>query len=391
MSETEGASDRPGKKGDDNGFWSRLVSLTRKEIRQLLRDRSNLAFGIGLPIVLIVIFGYGLSLDVRNAPVAVVLEDPSPMAADVVAGLALSAYISPVMVTSMHDAQRLMLAREVDGIVRIPNDFSRRLAAGNAQLQLLVHGSEANRAIIIRSYVRSALGQWTQRRADREATADSATAGTVTMVERMWFNAANTSTWYLVPGLIVVIMTLVGAFLTAMVMAREWERGTLEALFVSPVRPGEILLAKMIPYFLVGMLGLGMCLLAARFLFQVPMYGSLLILIVSSMLYLLVALGIGLVISSMTKNQFLASQLALISSFMPALMLSGFLFDLRNVPAVIRLVGHALPATYYMELIRTLFLGGNFWPLIIKDCAILAGYAVLLLGLARFVTRKRLD
>ena len=297
--------------------------------------------------------------------------------------------------TSMHHAQRLMLAREVDGIVRIPSDFSRRLAAGDAQMQLLVHGSDANRATIIRGYVSGAVGQWAQRQADRGAAAGTTTAGmgigTVTLTERMWFNAANTSTWYLVPGLIVLIMTLVGAFLTAMVMAREWERGTLEALFVSPVRPTEILLAKIIPYFLVGMLGLGMCLLAARFLFVVPMYGSLLIILISSMLYLLVALGIGLVISSVTKNQFLACQLALISSFMPAMMLSGFLFDLRNVPAVIHLIGQALPATYFMELIRTLFLAGNVWPLIFKNCAILAGYAIVLLGLARYVTRKKLD
>lgn len=377
-----------------NGFWPRLISLTRKEIRQLLRDRSNLVVGIGLPIVMILIFGYGLSLDVKNAPVAVVLEDPSPMAADVVAGLELSAYLSPVMMTSMHDAQRLMLTREVDGIVRIPSDFSRRLAAGDAQMQLLVHGSDANRATIIRGYVSGAVGQWAQRQADRGAAGTTAAGmgtGRVTLTERMWFNAANTSTWYLVPGLIVLIMTLVGAFLTAMVMAREWERGTLEALFVSPVRPTEILLAKIIPYFLIGMLGLGMCLLAARFLFVVPMYGSLLIILVSSMLYLLVALGIGLVISSVTKNQFLACQLALISSFMPAMMLSGFLFDLRNVPAVIHLIGQALPATYFMELIRTLFLAGNVWPLIFKNCAILAGYAIVLLGLARYVTRKSLD
>ena len=373
------------------GFWSRLISLTRKEIRQLLRDKSNLAVGIGLPILMILIFGYGLSLDVKNAPIAVVLEDPSPMAADVVAGLELSAYISPIMMTSMHDAQRLMLAREVDGIVQIPSDFSRRLAAGNAQIQLLVHGSEASRATIIRNYINGALSQWALRQTDRGTKGGTAAAGTITVAERMWFNAANTSTWYLVPGLIVLIMTLVGAFLTAMVMAREWERGTLEALFVSPVRPTEILLAKIIPYFMIGMLGLGMCLLAARFLFEVPMYGSLLMLLVSSMLYLLVALGIGLVISSVTKNQFLACQLALISSFMPAMMLSGFLFDLRNVPTVIRLVGHALPATYFMELIRTLFLAGNVWPLIFKNCAILTGYAVLLLGLARYVTRKKLD
>jgi ABC-2 type transport system permease protein len=387
-----------GKPVPSGGFWSRVVSLTRKEIRQLLRDPGSLAIGIGLPLVLILIFGFGLSLDVRNAPVAVVLEDPSPAAVDVITGLELSPYISPVVVTSMHDAQRLMLEREVDAIVRLPSDFSRGLAAGNARIQVLVHGTEASRALIIRSYLNLALGQWSQRQADRgqtvEARAEVANiprAGMVVPVERMWFNAANTSTWYLVPGLIVLIMTLVGAFLTAMVMAREWERGTLEALFVSPVRPHEILLAKIIPYFLMGMLGLGMCLLAAQFLFKVPMYGSLLILLGSSMLYLLVALGIGLLISSVTRNQFLASQVALLSSFMPALMLSGFMFDLHNVPVVIQWIGKALPATYFMELIRTLFLAGNVWPLIFKNCAILAGYAVLLLALARLVTRKRLD
>jgi len=207
----------------------------------------------------------------------------------------------------------------------------------------------------------------------------------------MWFNAANNSTWYLVPGLIVLIMTLVGAFLTALVMAREWERGTLESLFVTPVRPVEVLLAKIIPYFCVGLIGLALCLAAAAFLFHVPMYGSLLVLLFSAMLYLLVALGIGLVISSVTRNQFLASQVALIASFLPALMLSGFMFDLRNVPTAIRVIGQILPATYFMELIKSLFLAGNNWPLIARNCAILAAYAVVLLGVARLVTRKRLD
>ena len=192
------------------------------------------------------------------------------------------------------------------------------------------------------------------------------------------------------PGLIVLIMTLVGAFLTSMVVAREWERGTLEALFVTPVRPTEILLAKMIPYFGVGMLGFAMCLLAARFLFEVPMQGSLALLIASSVLYMLVALGVGLLISSITKNQFIASQVALLTSFLPALMLSGFLFDLNNVPPVVRFIGQALPATHFLELIKTLMLAGNVWPIIIKDDLILAAYALLLLGAAQRVTRKRI-
>ncbi|WP_377703370.1 ABC transporter permease [Pseudoduganella sp. UC29_71] len=374
---------------------ARLRALVRKEFRQLLRDASNLAIGVALPIVLILIFGYGLSLDVKNAPVAVVLEDASPTAANAVAGLMNTTAVAPVLLGSMREAEQLMTERRVDGIVRIPADFSRRLAQGDAHVQVLVHGTDANRAGIILQYTSGALAQWGAIQADRqgrEANAPAAAAaGMVTIEQRMWYNAANTSTWYLVPGLIVLIMTLVGAFLTALVMAREWERGTLEALFVTPVRPGEILLAKIIPYVTVGMGGLALCLLAARFLFHVPMQGSLVVLLLASVLYLFVAVGMGLVISSVTRNQFLASQVALLSSFMPSLMLSGFLFDLRNVPRVIQYVGNALPATYFMELIKTLFLAGNVWPLIFKNCAILAAYAVLLLGVARAVTRKQLD
>ena len=377
-----------------SGFRSRLISLTRKEFRQLLRDRSNLAIGILLPMVLILIFGYGMSLDVKNAPVAVVMEDASPTAHEAIAGLQLSPTIAPVLLGSMHDAEELMRERKVDGIVRIPSDFSRALAAGNARVQLIVHGADAGRASIILAYVSGALAQSAVRQADRMGSntgSDAPPVGSVTVEQRMWFNAANTSTWYLVPGLIVLIMTLVGAFLTALVMAREWERGTLEALFVTPVRPVEILLAKIIPYFAVGMLGLALCLLAARFLFAVPMYGSLLVVVLSSMLYLLVAVSLGLVISSVTRNQFLASQVALIATFMPSMMLSGFLFDLRNVPAAVRVIGHLLPATYFMDLVKTLFLAGDVWPLIWRNCAILLAYAIGLLLVARAVTRKSLD
>jgi ABC-2 type transport system permease protein len=320
---------------------------------------------------------------VKNAPLAVVLEDTSPTAAQAVAGLQLTPYLSPVMLTSMHEAETLMGQRRVDGIVRVAGDFSRRLAAGDASIQVIVHGADAAKASIVLRYATGALMQHAQR--------GTQGIGAVTIEQRLWFNSANTSTWYLVPGLIVLIMTLVGAFLTALVMAREWERGTLEALFVTPVRPVEILLAKIIPYFGIGMVGLLLCLLAARFLFGVPMEGSLAAIVAGAMLYMLVAVGMGLVISSVTRSQFLASQLALILSFLPSLMLSGFLYDLRNVPLGINIVGHAFPATYFMELLRTLFLAGNVWSLVLRNGVILLVYAAVLLGIARFVTRKKLD
>lgn len=373
-------------------FWRRLVALTRKEFRQLIRDNSNIGIGIALPIVLILIFGFGMSMDVRNAAVAIVLDDASAGARDVIAALEGTPYIHPVILHSMPVAEQLMLDHRVEGILRIPADFSRKLAAGQASLQLIVHGADAATARVVQGYVAGALAHWSAQQANRAAARGShyAPIGTIQVQPRFWFNAANNSSWYLVPGLIVIIITLIGAFLTALMMAREWERGTLEALFVSPVRPTEILLAKLIPVFCVGMIGFAMCLAAARWIFHVPFVGSALMLLLGSCLYLFVALGMGLLISAATKNQFLASQAALLSSFLPATMLSGFLFDLRNVPTAIRVIGNALPATHFLRLIRTVFLAGNVWSLLWREIAILMAYAILLLAAARFVTRKRL-
>lgn len=371
------------------GFWRRLRALTIKEFHQLLRDRSNLAIGILLPVMLILLFGYGLSLDIRNAPVAVVIEDGSPTARDVVAGLNGSDYIRPSYVTTMAEAEQLMRARRVDAIVRVPGDFSRRLARGDARVQLLLHGSDATTASSLRGYVTASINNWSAHQADRSGRI--APAPGVQVIDRLWFNAANSSTWYLVPGLIVLIMTLVGGFLTSMVVAREWERGTLEALFVTPVRSLEILLAKIIPYFGVGMLGLLLCIVSARFLFQVPLNGSLWVLLASSMLYLIVALGLGLLISSLARNQFLASQIAVIATFMPALMLSGFLFDLNNVPIGIQSVASILPATHFVELSKMSFLAGDNFSLIVRKWSILGLQAVVLLAAAWLRTRKSLD
>lgn len=373
----------------------RLRALVRKEMRQLLRDRSNLALGIVLPGLLTLLFGYGLSMDVQHAPVAVVLEDMSPTARDATSGLALSRYLAPRDVPSMRAAEALMRDGKVMAIVRIPSDFSARLAGGDAVVQLILHGTDAASARAVQGYVAGAFAQVALRRADAMAQggdrAPPAALGAVQLQPRLWFNSANTSTWYLVPGLIVIIITLVGAFLTSLVVAREWERGTLEALFVTPARPAEILFAKLVPYFAVGMLGFLMCLAAARGLFGVPLQGSLVLLVAVSVLYLLVALGIGLLISSVTRNQFVASQVALLTSFLPALMLSGMLFDLRNVPSLVRFIGQLLPATHFMTAVKTLFLAGNVPSLVLPNAALLVGYALFFFGAALVVTRKRLD
>jgi pyoluteorin transport system permease protein len=365
----------------------RTVSLIRKEARQMVRDPSSVAIGIVLPVVLILLFGYGLSLDVNNVPVAVVLEDSSPEATDLAASFQLSEYFDARMLTSMPRAQELMLAREVDGILRIRPDFARNLNLGTAEVQILVHGVDANHARIIQTYAQGAINQWASRRA---AQGKEVLSGPVSVQNRLWFNETNESRYFLVPGLIVLIMTLIGAFLTSLVVAREWERGTMESLFVTPVRPDEILLGKTIPYFALGMIGLALCLFAAKFLFQVPFRGSVAVLTGVSMLYLLVALAIGLWISSAVKSQFVASQIALLVTFLPAVMLSGFLFDLRSMPAAVRVITYILPARYYVTLLQTIFLAGDIWAVILPNAAVLAAMAMFFFVLTRRATQKKL-
>jgi ABC-2 type transport system permease protein len=367
-------------------LW-RVVSLSVKETRQVLRDPSSIAIGVVLPVILILLFGYGISLDIRNIPIAVVLEDPSPDAADVASGLQLSSYFDVQVMTSMPEARKRMAARTVDGIIRLRPDFARHLSLGDAEVQVLVHGTDANHARIVQGYAQGAVGEWAGRRAAEGVTMPG---GPVNVLQRLWFNDANESRYFLVPGLIVIVMTLIGAFLTALVVAREWERGTLEAIFVTPVRAGEILLSKMIPYFVLGMIGLALCLLAGKYLFHVPFRGSVTVLSGASALYLLVALGIGLWISSTTKSQFVASQITLLVTFLPAMMLSGFLFDLRSMPTPVRAITYAMPARYYVTLLQTVFLSGDVWPVIWPNVLVLAGMASLLLLLTRRALKKKL-
>jgi ABC-2 type transport system permease protein len=366
----------------------RVSALVRKETYQLVRDPSSIAIGMIMPLILILLFGFALSLDVKNVPVAVVLEDVSPAATELAASFTLSPYFDARLLTSMVRAQQLMQERKVDGIVRVRPDFARRIAIGDAEAQVLVYGTDANQARIIEAYAQGAIGQWAARRS-AEGFAPAA-AGSVQVLSRLWFNEADESTYFLVPGLIVLIMTLIGALLTALVMAREWERGTLEALFVTPVRAGEILLAKMIPYFVLGMAGLALCIVAARVLFHVPLRGSVAVLVVVSMLYLLVALATGLLISSIAKNQFVSSMVTLLVTFLPAVFLSGFLFDLRSTPAAIQAISYVLPARYYVALLQTVFLAGDVWGVILPNAAVLAVMATVLLAATRAAAKKRL-
>lgn len=367
------------------GFLMRLRALTAKEWKQLIRDNSSVLLGIVLPLVLIFIIGYGMSLDVKNVPTAVVLEDHSPTARQMVDFTDGSEYFSPVYVHDRHTAEELMRTHTVEAILVVPTDFTEKLQKGEGNLQLILNGSEATTAMSVQRYVEAAVSEQSMALA---ASSGLITKGTAVPISRIWFNDANTSSWFFVPGIFMLVLTISGVFLTSVVMAREWERGTFESLFITPVGIPEIILAKVIPYFGVAMAGMVLCLITSRFLYDLPIRGSLVLLIFLSMMYLVIMLALGLVLSALTKSQFLAYQIALLLTFLPSVMLSGLLFDMHSEPAAIRWISHIFPATYYLEVLKSLLLSGNYYPLIITNGGILLLYALLLIVLAWKLTKK---
>ena len=368
--------------------WRRIRALTLKETRQVIRDPSSIAIGCVVPLLMILLFGYGISLDINHVSVAVVDENDSADSTALIGAFRLSPYFRVTAVHSMAEAKTQMLNRTVDGVLRIQSDFARRRHSGGAEVQILVNGSDANQARIMQGYAQGVVALWS---AAQDGSKGAASVGPVIAVDRIWFNENNDSHYFLVPGLIVLVMTIIGAFLTAMVVAREWERGTLEALFVTPMRPGEFLISKLVPYFGLGMFGFVLCLLAGQFLFHVPLRGSLVLLCLASMIYLLVALGIGLLVSTLVKSQFLASQLAMTLTLMPAMMLSGFLYDLRSMPVFVRGITYAMPARYAVTLMQTSYLAGDVGSVVWPNLGVLAAIAATLLVLTRLATRKQLS
>jgi ABC-2 type transport system permease protein len=378
-----------GRREGHGGTGMRLRGLVRKELLQVLRDPSSIAIALIMPVALLLLFGYGVSLDAEHVPIAVVVEVPSADTADFVASFRGSRYFSAEYEQSMARAVQLLQTGKVDAVMRLRADFAERLRRPDgAPVQLIVNGVNANNARIVQGYAQGAWSNWLAQRAGEQGEVLSVP---VQLQQRVWFNSELRSRNFLVPGLVVVIMTLTGALLTAMVMAREWDRGTMEALLVTPVGTTELLLGKLIPYFGLGTGGMLMSVAMAIWLFDVPLRGSFWLLWLTASLFLLVALGMGLLISGVAKNQFIAGQVAIIATFLPAFLLSGFIFDIGSMPPVVQAITHVVPARYFVSIAQTLFLAGNVWAVILPNVAALLLMAVLFLGLTWRNTRKRLE
>ncbi len=371
-------------------FFRRLFALCRKETLQIFRDPSSNIIAFFLPVVMLFIFGYGINLDSSALRVGLVLEDSSPEARHFADSLYGSAYLRVVPGRTRAEMARALSEGRVRGFVVVPQDFAARLKRHSdaAPLQVITDGAEPNTASFVENYLRMAWEGWM---AERTAMHGAAPAPTITLVPRFWFNPAAESRNYLIPGSITIIMTVIGAMLTSLVVAREWERGTMEALLASPVTRTELLLSKLLPYYGLGIVSLLICVGVSVFVLGVPFRGSLLVLLLVGSLFLGSALGMGLLLSTATRNQFNAALAALNAAFLPALILSGFIYEIRSMPIVIRAVTYLIPARYFVAAMQTLFQAGIVWQVLLKAMLFLAVTSVVFIGLAAIKTRRRLE
>jgi ABC-2 type transport system permease protein len=369
--------------------FRRFFSLVRKETQQLVRDPSTILIAFVLPLILLFLFGYGVSLDASRTRIGLAIESSSPAARDLGASFRASPYFDVRVGRDRREFTGDLVAGRIRGIVVVPADFgSERLRRGSApQIQVLVDGSEANTASFVQNYARGVVQNW-QLSSSAQATRARPPISTE---QRFWFNPELTSRFFLVPGSIAIIMTLIGTLLTALVVAREWERGTMEAMMATPVTAIELLAGKLLPYFVLGLGSMVMCTTIAVWLFGVPFRGSVLALFSLSIAFLAPALGQGLLISAATKNQFVASQVALLTGFLPGFLLSGFLFEIDSMPLPIRLVTRIVPSRYFVPSLQTVFLVGDVWPQFVRDIAVMSAMGVFFFLLAARSTQKRID
>ncbi len=370
--------------------FRRLAALSRKETLQIFRDPSSIIIAFILPVVMLFICGYGINLDSVGLKIGLVLEDTSPEARHFADSLLASPYLHVTTGQSRTEMADAMIRGRVRGFVVIPQDFADKLKRGGDSAPLLVvaDGAEPNTANFVENYVRSAWEGWQQQRATEHGKPP---VPTVSLEPRYWFNPSAESRNYLIPGSITVIMTVIGALLTSLVVAREWERGTMEALLASPVTRTELLLSKLLPYYALGIFSLFICVAVAVFLLGVPFRGSIFVLWMVGSLFLGSALGMGLLLSTATRNQFNAAQAALNAAFLPALILSGFIYEIRSMPIVIRGVTYLIPARYFVSAMQTIFQAGEVWPVLLKAMAFLSVASLFFIGLTALKTRRRLE
>ncbi|MDR2175598.1 MAG: ABC transporter permease subunit [Synergistaceae bacterium] len=364
----------------------RVWALVKKERLQIVRDPSSIIIAFVLPAVLLFLFGFGLTLDAKNIRFGIALEDQGWAARDLAMAFTGSSRFQTVVVPARQELFPRVVAGELKGVLVIPNGFSAALYtpafpdSAAAPLQLLTDGVLPNTAGMVQNYSLEVISLW-------------AGLGSQNLIlePRFWYNSEIESRYSIIPGIMALIMALIGTMLTSLVVAREWEQGTMEALLSTPVSAFEILLGKLIPYYMLAMFSTFFSLAVAVGFFGIPFRGSLLMLFCVASLFMLSSLGQGLIISTVAKNQYVASFAALMSAFLPAVLLSGFVFEIESMPTFQRAVAAVLPARYLVTCLKTLFLAGDVMGILLPNMLKLAALGTLFLGVTLRHTPKRLD
>ncbi len=375
----------------------RLLAIARKEWIQLRRDTRSMLLAFMLPLALLVFFGYAITFDVDEIPIAVLDQDRTPESRALLDAFVASGYFTVDRhVASSGDADDLLVRGLVRGVLTIPPDYTTSLGTLEVAptVQFLLDGSDANTATIAMNLSGAIAARHGAAVRQRIATiSGAATMGglPIRLESRSWYNPQLESRHMIVPGLIAVIMSMIAAMLTALTIAREWERGTMEQLAATPVTRLEVVVGKLLPYLVIGLFDVTVAVVCGMLLFGTPLNGSVVLLAAMTVLFLVGALGLGIVISAVVKSQVLATQVAMVATYLPALLLSGFMFDIASMPIVLEGVTYLVPARYFITVTRGIFLKGVGISVLWPQAMLMIGYAVLGVALAARVFRKELD
>jgi ABC-2 type transport system permease protein len=367
-----------------------LRALIRKEALQIIRDPSAISIAFVLPLILLFIFGYGVNLDSNKVSIGLVLEQRNPDINSLAAAFTGSRFLDVRVANDRREFADDLISGHLRGMVIVPQNFSKQaMLNGSAKIQVIADGSEPNIASFVQNYSSGIVQSWLgHQKEDRGII----TLGSLIQIKsRFWYNSELKSRNFLIPGSIAIIMAMIGTLLTALVISREWERGTMEAMMATPVSIKQILLGKLIPYFILGLGSMIICTLVATVIYGVPFRGSFFMLLIVTAVFLVGALGQGLLISTIAKDQFLAAQIALISAFLPAFMLSGFIFEISSMPKPIQWLTSVFLAKYFVTSLQALFLVGNIWPLFLNCIGAMAIIGLVFFLITAKKTKKRLD
>ena len=372
----------------------RLWAVARKETLHVRRDPRSLGLAVGIPMLMLIMFGYALTLDVDHVPFVAWDQSATKASRDYLAQFTGSRYFDfGGTVANYRELERTLDTRRAFLALVIPSDFAHRIESGRAAtVQAVIDGSDSNTAAIVLGYTQAITLAFNQQVMLEQVrrVAGTVPAPPLDVRARVWFNADLESKNFIIPGLIAVIMGLIAALLTSLTVAREWERGTMEQLISTPVRPAELILGKLVPYFVIGMADVLIAVLMAVFLFHVPLLGSVPLLFAMAALFIIGTLSQGILISVVARQQLIASQFAMVSTFLPAFLLSGFMFAIANMPVPVQVITYIVPARYFVALVKGIYQRGVGLETLWSDAVFLAVFAVIVTGLAIRKFKKRL-